>query len=183
MSCCGAFIMPVDLMPPPAQRPSAQPFRLTGRKMLAFMVAFFMVVAGVNAVMMTLAIRTMPGVEVKSAYETSQRFNGEIARMQSQAERGWQADARLLRAGPDAALTLSLRDRTGGPVAGLAIEARLEHPATRQQDHAETLRETAPGVYEAPLANVHGGSWTLAITALRGDDPVFTSRSRVVLKD
>ncbi|KRD96141.1 hypothetical protein ASE63_12015 [Bosea sp. Root381] len=174
--------MPVDLTSPPQSRP-VEPYRLTGRKMLAFMVAFFVVVAGANAVMMIAAIRTMPGVEVKSAYETSQRFNGEIARMQSQSERGWQAEARLLRTGPDAALTLSLRDRAGRSVTGLAIEARLEHPATRQQDHAASLRETGPGDYEARIAAVHGGNWTLAISALRGEEQVFSSRSRVVLKD
>jgi len=182
MSCCGAFIMPIDLTSPPQPHPG-HPYRLTGRKMLAFMVGFFVVVAGANAVMMIAAIRTMPGVEVKSAYETSQRFNGEIARMQSQADRGWQADAKLLRAGPDAALTLALRDRAGNPVAGLAVEARLEHPATRQEDHAATLRETAPGDYEARITAVHGGNWTLAITATRGEEQVFTSRSRIVLKD
>ncbi len=93
MSCCGAFAMPIDL--PAAQSPPQRPFEVSGRMVLFAMVAFFAVVAGVNAVMMTVAIRTMPGVDVKSAYETSQRFNGEIARMQAQTERGWRAQARV----------------------------------------------------------------------------------------
>lgn len=178
--------MPVDLTAPverPENRLPGRPFRLSGRMVLAGMVGFFMVVAGANAVMMTVAIRTMPGVDVKSAYETSQRFNGEIARMQAQAERGWQASAQLRRAGADAVVTLSLRDRSGEPIKGLAVAARLEHPAARREDRESALNETAAGDYSATLPAVHGGGWTLAIEALSGTERVFVSRSRVVLKD
>jgi nitrogen fixation protein FixH len=178
--------MPIDLTAP-AERPeraaSGRPFRFSGRMMLACMVGFFLIVAGANAVMMTVAIRTMPGVDVKSAYETSQRFNGEIARMQAQAERGWQASAQLRRTGSDAVVTLSLRDRSGAPVTGLAVAARLEHPAARREDREAALGETAAGDYTATIPAIHGGGWTLAITAARGEEQVFVSRSRVVLKD
>ncbi|HEV7256150.1 MAG TPA: FixH family protein [Bosea sp. (in: a-proteobacteria)] len=178
--------MPIDLTAPaerPPSRPARRPSHLSGRMVLACMVGFFLVIAGVNAAMMTIAIRTMPGVDVKSAYETSQRFNGEIARMQAQADRGWQAGAELRRIGADAAVTLSLRDRTGAPVTGLAVRARLEHPAARREDHEATLGETAAGDYATTIPSVHGGGWTLAITATRGEEQVFVSRSRVILKD
>lgn len=178
--------MPIDLIAPaerPERGPSGRPFRFSGRMMLACMVGFFLVVAGANAVMMTVAIRTMPGVDVKSAYETSQRFNGEIARMQAQVERGWQAGAQLRRVGADAEVIFSLRDRSGAPVTGLAVDARLEHPATRREDREAVLGETAPGEYAARIPAIHGGSWTLAIEALSGTERVFVSRSRVVLKD
>lgn len=174
--------MPIDLTAP-VERPPSRPFRFSGRMMLACMVGFFLVVAGANAVMMTVAIRTMPGVDVKSAYETSQRFNGEIARMQAQAERGWQASAQLRRTGADAVVTLSLRDRTGAPVTGLAVTARLEHPAARREDHEAVLGEIEAGDYAATIPAIHGGGWTLAITATRGEEQVFISRGRVVLKD
>jgi nitrogen fixation protein FixH len=174
--------MPIDLTAP-AERPPSRPFHLSGRMVLACMVGFFLVVAGVNAVMMTIAIRTMPGVDVKSAYETSQRFNGEIARMQAQAERGWQASAQLRRVGADAVVTLSLRDRAGAPVTGLAVRARLEHPAARREDHEAALGETAAGDYAATIPTVHGGGWTLAIAGARGEEQVFVSRGRIVLKD
>lgn len=174
--------MPIDLTAP-AQPRRSQPFRLTGRMVLAGMIGFFLVVAGVNAVMMTIAIRTMPGVDVKSAYETSQRFNGEIARMQAQVQRGWQASAQLSRSGVDAVVTLSLRDSAGVPVAGLLVDARLEHPAARREDHAAPLSEGAAGDYTATIPAVHGGGWTLVVQAIQGAETVFVSRSRVVLKD
>jgi nitrogen fixation protein FixH len=40
---------------------------LTGRKVLAILIAFFGVVIGVNVAMMRLAISTLPGTEVDSA--------------------------------------------------------------------------------------------------------------------
>jgi nitrogen fixation protein FixH len=182
MSCCGAFIMPVDLTAPVRPR-TAEPFRLSGRMVLATLIGFFLVVAGMNAVMMTIAISTMPGVDVKSAYETSQHYNGEIARMQEQAARGWTAEAGLRRSGADAILTLSLRDRAGAPVTGLSVTARLEHPATRREDRDAALSEAVAGTYSAGFPAVHGGGWTLAISARRGSETVFVSRSRIVLED
>jgi nitrogen fixation protein FixH len=174
--------MPVDLTAQVRPR-SAQPFRLSGRMVAGALIGFFLVVAGVNAVMMTIAITTMPGVDVKSAYETSQRFNGEIARMQAQEQRGWQASAQIRRSGADAVVTLSLRDNAGAPVTGLLVEARLEHPAARREDHAAPLNEGSAGDYTATIPEVHGGRWTLAVQAARGTETVFVSRSRVVLKD
>ena len=47
------------------------PKPLTGRKVLFLLVAFFGVVIAVNLVMMKLAIQTLPGTEVDSAYSAS----------------------------------------------------------------------------------------------------------------
>lgn len=174
--------MPIDLPVRAAPSPR-RPFELSGRIVLASMIGFFVVVGGVNAIMMTIAIRTMPGVDVKSAYETSQRFNSEIARMHEQDARGWQAQADIHRSGGDALVALSLHDRHGLPVRGLAVEARLLHPATRQQDRDATLSEAAPGSYAARLPAIHSGGWTVVIEARRDGEPVFVSRSRVVLAD
>jgi nitrogen fixation protein FixH len=173
--------MPIDLPAQPA--PQRRPFELSGRMVLFAMVAFFVVVAGVNAIMMTAAIRTMPGVDVKSAYETSQRFNGEIARMHAQAERGWQAQARVDRNGDGATVTLNLRDHSGAAVAGLGVEAKLQHPASRQEDREARLVETAPGLYTATIPAIHRGAWTLAVEAKRDAETLFISRSRILLTE
>lgn len=174
--------MPIDL-PAPAAPPAARPFELTGRMVLFGMIAFFLVVAGVNGIMMTVAIRTMSGVDTRSAYEASQRYNDEIARMQAQAERGWHAEASVQRAASDAGVVLSLTDKAGKPVRGLRVVAALQHPATRAEDRSAALIETAPGRYEATLAGLHGGGWTLAFQAHRGENLLFVSRSRILLKD
>lgn len=174
--------MPIDLPASPPPKPRA-PFRLGGRFVLLAMIGFFAVVAGANAVMMTVAIRTMPGVDVKSAYETSQRFNQEIERMRAQAARGWRVEADLRHDGAESVVEIAFLDKLGVPVRGLDVEARLEHPATRSQDRDEHLSEAAPGRYLARMPALHAGGWTLAITARRDSSAVFDTRSRIVLKD
>lgn len=175
--------MPIELAASgPAEQPPHRPFRVTGRLVLATLIGFFLVVAGVNATMMTVAIRTMPGVDAMSAYETSQHFNAEIGRMRAQAARGWRAEGAVRRHGGGAAVSLQLRDRLGAPVTGLTAEALLEHPATHALDRTVALRETAPGVYTAALDAVHDGRWLLAITVRRGGETVFVSQNRIELK-
>lgn len=164
----------------PAPRPA---FELTGWMCLAMMLAFFLVVSSVNAVMMTLAIRTMPGSDAKSAYETSQKFNREIARMHAQSARGWQAQADITRDGDGARITLVLNDREAVAVRGLAVMARLQHPASRQLDREARLVEVAAGVYDAKVARIPPGAWTLAVEAERDGEPLFSSRTRFLMKE
>lgn len=173
--------MPIE----PTASPEAPrgPFILSGRIVAAMLTGFFLVVAGANATMLTVALRTMPGVEVKSAYETSQRFNGEIARMHRQAERGWRAEAEVRREGEGASIVLDLRDQSGAAVSGLAVEASLLRPATRQEDRETLLAETEPGRYRGRVDGAYAGAWTVALQARRGGETVFSSRSRIFLKD
>lgn len=171
--------MPYENPVPAAPR---RPFELTGGMVAAMLVLFFGVVVSVNATIMTVALRTMPGVETRSAYEDSQRFNEEIARQHERDARGWSATTTLVRQGKGATLAVTLADRSGGPLAGLATSARLRHPATSARDHALTLSESWPGRYEARFETIEAGSWILELQAKRGEEVVFVSRSRVTLE-
>lgn len=70
-----------------ASSPVARP--ITGRFVLITTIAFFAVVIGVNMVMMRLAITTLPGTEVDSAYSASLAYQGEIDAARQQNERDW----------------------------------------------------------------------------------------------
>ena len=58
MSCCGVIIMPYENPSPSAPR---RPFELTGGMVAAMLILFFGVVVSVNATILTMALRTMPG--------------------------------------------------------------------------------------------------------------------------
>ena len=180
MSCCGVFLMSCDT--PAAPRPR-RPFKLTGGMVAAMLVLFFGVIVSVNATILTVALRTMPGVETKCAYETSQHFNEEIARQHERDARGWKAAATLARLGEGATLGVALADRLGQPLSGFEATARLRHPATSARDHAVTLNERQPGLYEANVDRVEAGSWILELQAWRGDEVVCVSRSRITLPE
>lgn len=158
-----------------------RPFQLTGGMVAAMLILFFGVIVSVNATIMTMALRTMPGVETRSAYETSQHFNEEIARQHERDARGWTAAATLVRQGGGATLAVTLAERNGGPLGGFVTSARLRHPATSARDRELTLSESRPGRYEGRLETIEAGSWILELQAKRGDELVFVSRSRVSL--
>ncbi len=186
MCCLGAMVM-TELagngndsgrVEPPRRRGERE---LTGRTVLIWLLAFFGVVTAVNATMMTLAIRSMPGVDVKSAYEASQKYNEEIARAHEQDARGWKADVSLGKTGDGRDIVLKIRDKSGEPVRGLAMQVRLAHPADRKADRTAQLKEIAPGVYAAGIAHVHPGAWDIVFEGREDNREVFQSRSRIRL--
>lgn len=173
--------MPVDLVPAPGAAPRKE-WTVTGRFVLVSLVLFFLVVASVNGIMMSVAIGTFPGADARNGYETSQAFNKEIAAARQQAERGWASDIAFQRVDGMAELTVTLKDRTGQPVSGLEAEARLKHPSDRKQDHVVTLREIAPGIYRSREAGVSSGAWGLSIVAQKNGERVYVANSRTDLK-
>lgn len=187
-SCCGAFAMPVELPERGHALPLPEPrdFRLTGWHVLAMLVTFFAIVAGVNVYMMTTAIRTMPGLDARNGYDVSQNFNRqELAAAQAQAQRGWQSDAKLSLANRVLDLELRFRDNASRPIPGLAVTAVLQHPAQRGRDRAISFAPRGEGLYAARLDGIDAGGWGLLIEAhdLATGERLFLSRHRLALKD
>lgn len=169
----------VELAGGPGQEPKPQgEWRLTGRMVLFSLIAFFTVVSAVNATMIYMALQTMPGVDVKSAYEASQNFNREIARANAQTERGWQVDGDFADATKRGRLTLRFRDKAGEPLRGLQVEILIGHPADRKADRRVMLEEIAPGQYAAPFEAAHGVR-DIEIQAKAGGQGVFRARERI----
>src|ERR1041385_7538722 len=83
------------------ERPQA-PRPLTGRMVLLILLVFFGVVISVNVTMMKLAITTLPGTDVDSAYSASIGYEKEIVAAHDQTSRNWQVEAHIE------------RDRNGG---------------------------------------------------------------------
>src|ERR1700722_11290081 len=113
--------------------PTVSPKPLTGGKVLLMLVAFFGVVFGVNFTMANLAIKTLPGTEVDSAYSASLGYEKEIAAARDQDARQWQVDAHVERAVDGATLLrVEAHDREGKPVTGLKFQGRFERPADKR---------------------------------------------------
>ncbi|MBN8534931.1 MAG: FixH family protein [Rhizobiales bacterium] len=179
--------MPVDLperVAPPVPRAE---FRLTGWHVLAMLLTFFAIVAGVNGYMLRQALTTMPGLDAgRNGYDVSQNFNrDEFAAANAQVQRNWQSDARLQLSGGVLTLALTFRDRQGQALNNLAVTALLAHPAARRLDRAIALIPRGDGRYEARVPQVDAGAWGLVIEARAADaeNRLFLSRHRVILRD
>src|SRR4051794_21870223 len=137
---------------------------LSGRKVLFMLVAFFGVVIGVNLVMMRLAIQTLPGTEVDSAYSASLAYEKEIAAARDQDGRHWKVDAHVERSGQGGAtLQVEARDRNGRPMSGLKFQGRFERPTDRRADLSVVLAETGIGVYRGSAQAIASGQWDLVL--------------------
>lgn len=178
--------MPVELPERVAAPAPPAEFRLTGSHVLAMLLIFFAIVAGVNFYMMRQAILTMPGLDARNGYDVSQAFNhSELAAAAAQGERRWQSDAQLTLSGRRLELRLQFRDRDGKPLDGLEVGVLLAHPATRRLDRSVALAGRGNGEYGANLEGVDAGAWGLVIEARQADTGgrLFLSRHRVVLRD
>jgi nitrogen fixation protein FixH len=158
------------------------PKPLTGRMVLFLLVGFFGVVIGVNMIMMRLAIQTLPGTDVDSAYSASLAYEGEIAAAHDQNARNWKVDAHIQR-GPDGAATLQVeaRDDSGKPMSGLKFQGRFERPTDRRADLPVALAETGIGIYRGSAPMIAPGQWDLVLEGDAAGQRMFLSKNRVLL--
>jgi nitrogen fixation protein FixH len=163
----------------PARR---SPKPLTGFKVLLMLLAFFGVVIGVNVTMMQLAIKTLPGTEVDSAYSASLGYEKEIAAARDQDARHWQVDAHVERAADGTAvLRVEAHDKDGKPVTGLKFQGRFERPADKRADLSVALAEIGIGVYRGRGETIAPGQWDLVLEGDGATGRMFLSKNRVVL--
>ena len=161
---------------------ASAPKPLTGTKVFLMLVAFFGLVIGVNAIMMKLAIATLPGTDVDSPYAAGLVYDREISAAQDQALRKWKVNAHVARHGDGgAALQVEARDASGQPITGLKFGGRLERPTDKRADLAVDLTEAGIGIYRGSVAAVAPGQWDLVIEGEARGTRVFLSRNRVIL--
>ena len=156
---------------------------LSGRTVLVCLLAFFGIVIGVNVTALKLAIDTLPGTDVDSAYRASLAYNGEIAAAAAQVARGWSVVGHVERdADGRAAVRVEARDAANAPLTGLVFSARLSRPTDKRADRSTFLLERESGVYLGKLNDLAPGQWDLVIEAERGAERLFQSRNRLVLR-
>lgn len=155
---------------------------ITGRFVLTAVVSFFVVVISVNVVMMRLAITTLPGTEVDSAYSASLAYQKEIQAAHQQNRRDWKVDAHIERESDGTArLSVDAKAQDGSPLVGLSVFGRLERPTDRRADLVLEMAEGGGGSYRGTAHGVAAGQWELVIEADRDGQRLFLSRNRVVL--
>lgn len=156
--------------------------RLTGRKVLAILVAFFGTVATADAVLFVSATRTWSGLEVASPYKAGQLYNAELRHARSQDALGWRLDASAIRhPAAVATVTVTLSDGAAQPLRGKTLHARFERPTDKRKDVAVELEEVSAGTYAARAEPVPPGQWDLVVEVAGEDGVAFRRRHRIVL--
>ena len=155
------------------------PFRLddehpfTGRHMLAVVLAFFGTIIAVNLVMAFLATGTFPGLVVKNSYVASQHYNERLAETRAHERSGWKMDMAV----PGGVLALTLVDRDGRSLPGLAVTAAAGRPSTTAEDRV--LELVADGSAYRAAGPLAPGIWDVAVEARDGGALVYAERRRI----
>jgi len=150
--------------------------QLTGRHVLAMLVAFFGLVFAANAYMIRMALATHSGVVANEPYKVGLKYNDRLSLAEEQTKLGWQEEITLSSSGD--ALDVTMHDAGGGAVLGLTVTALLGRPATTAVDERLELRETTPGRYEAATSLKDPGSYIVTIEARNPVDGAMSYRAR-----
>lgn len=156
-------------------------FRLTGRHVLAFMLAFFFAVAAANAVFIALAVRSFPGETERKSYLQGLRYNDVLASRAAQAALGWRAAIEeVARAEGGVRILVSFAGAGGAPLRGLDVGGALLRPASAEGARDLAFVPRGSGRYEA-MVEAPQGVYDLTVRAVGGAGESFEFSNRIDL--
>ena len=161
---------------------AAKSRELTGRAVLFWLLGFFAVTIGVNAVMVRVATKTFGGVETESSYKAGLVFKQDIEAAAQQESLHWQVDGTVTRMGSgEVALEVKVRDGSGQIVPGWTATASLSHPMDSRLDQRFNMTRTGPEGARG-VTSADPGHWNVLIDLDRNGVRMFRSRSRIVIR-
>ncbi|PTS87888.1 MULTISPECIES: FixH family protein [unclassified Caulobacter] len=154
--------------------PPPEKGRITGWHVLFAVVAFFVIVIGVDAFFIVKAYSTFSGEVASNPYEAGLAFNRTLALREKEAALGWSAVVETPRPG---IVAVQMKDRTGQPLTTLSLTGTLERPATETGRQVLDFKPTGEGWYEARATL--DGAWDLRAIARNARDQ-FEVETRLV---
>lgn len=130
---------------------------MTGKQVLFYFVAFFGFIAAVNAVMVTVAIRTHSGVVTQHPYEKGLAYNKVVEAEQKQQELGWTGKIDY----KDGMLIFTLKDRSNNAITPEKITANITRPTQSAVDFSLELNNT-----QTPVNFSAKGLWQVRVDAV-----------------
>ncbi len=166
-------------------------------------IAFFIFLVILNAVLLSIASRGLPGSitsfilpnpdkqKVHTAFpgtvphDKNKSYQAHLARIEQQRELGWQATLQgveNLQSGQSAVISLLLQDKQGLPVQAAEVKLGLWRVANSRDDQSLKLSETEPGLYQAELTLPDAGKW-LAEIIIEQDEHYFRRQQQLFLEN
>jgi nitrogen fixation protein FixH len=161
---------------------AAAPRPVTGRTVLAWLLAAFGVITAVNMALIVFALRTFTGETQPKSYATGLDFNRTLEAVAAQRRLGWQVSGEVAPAGPGAIdIALTYRDDTGTPLTALNVAAEVSRPTTEGYDVGQALIHRGDGVYAGRLSVPLPGQWQVRVSARQGAAQLYVLDYRVVV--
>ncbi len=159
------------------QTPGRRVGVLTGRRVFAMLLGFFLLVFAVNGVFIYFSLSSHPGTTARDAYREGLDYNRVLENAARQQALGWRAQI----LDEDGTVRLVLQDAAGAAVAGLAGTAQVGRPASDSEDRILDTAETAPGRYEAAGPPLGLGRWKVVFEMEDGAGRGFRAEDEILV--
>lgn len=143
---------------------------MTGKRVFWYFTAFFGFIAAVNAIMMTLAIRTHSGVVTDHAYEKGLAYNRVVEAKKKQEQLGWKGSVSYA----NGSLSFTLQDKDHSPIISEKAIATITRPTEQGMDFTLEL-DSAQTEVNFPAKGV----WDVRVNAMVGDK-TFQQTKRII---
>lgn len=174
----------------------------------ATIVAFFLTLAVVDSIIITLASRgassefmakwlpeprsgaksvsAFPGAVSNDYQEKYDQFNNYLEQRVTQRERGWKITDGWQQKpvnGQASTFSIDVKDKDGQPVMGAQVEARFLRPGDSRLDQTLVLSEHVQGSYGNNVTLPVPGLWNVVLTVVRGEASHQTKGTTQVASD
>lgn len=153
--------------------------KLSGKHVFWLLAGFFGATIAANAVFISVAVKSFPGVVTEEPFLEGLRYNQKLAAKRAQRDLGWRASLTASHA-DKARFELSFVDAGGKPIRGLVVDGVLRRPASDGDDVSFTFSEFA-GRYVADAVEAPPGAWNFEASASAATGETFEIRQRIIL--
>lgn len=137
---------------------------------------FFAVIFAVDGVMITIAIKTNPGIITDHPYEKGLAYNSVVEAEQGQQALGWKSTLLY----QQNAVHFSLRDASGKAITPDMVTAYFTRPMQGGMDFSASMAISQNGQFTATPAFPAKGLWEVRVYAKRLDETYQQSKRIVV---
>jgi nitrogen fixation protein FixH len=173
----------------------------------ATMVVFFIIIATVDAIIITLSREGMsttvlekispreeagrqvttvfPGTTANDFQEKYAQFNDYQDQLRLQEERGWQIKKGFLDTpyvNESVPFQVQVLDKQGAPISSADIQARFLRPSDKRADFSFGLTEVEQGLYKTELTMPLAGRWYLVMKVIK-DEQLHETRGWTQIED
>ncbi len=145
---------------------------MTGRRVWWYFVTFFGFIAAVNAVMITLAVRTYSGAVTEHPYEKGLAYNQVVEAEQKQEALGWKGSIDY----KNSVLRFTLLDKNNHPIHAQKVSATIVRPTRQGMDFSVDLKDA-----ETPVNFPAKGSWEIRVDAVH-ENVHYQQSKRIIVE-
>lgn len=141
---------------------TATDMRKSDRLIPWYFVIFFTVIFIVDAIFVTIAVRTQTGVVTEHPYEEGLSYKNTLELVESQKALGWETNLDLT----DGTLFFKMNDKAGNPLSDATVTAHVTRAVQAGYDFDVPLHMTTKGIYKAEVNFPLPGTWDINIEAI-----------------